>query len=243
MIYALAVQSEETVTVFRSLAHILAEHFGKDSVSASAVHLVAALLCIVVPYLLGSVNPAILYTRRVCRVDIRTVGSGNADAGNVLLSHNRWIALLILLCDFAKAALASYFGLLVWGFNGRALASFFVLFGHMFPVFHRFVGGKGIAVWSMTVLLISPVTFLLLAVVLAIGAIGTRMMSFGALLTALMYPLFLNALYKNSDLSVAMAVLTLVFFFVAYRVSIKQILRGTEPKFELSQIWAKLRGK
>ncbi len=245
MIYALAASGtgEGTVRVFRSLSVFLTEAFGKNETAIAIVNLVAALLCMILPYLLGSINPAILITRHVYRVDIRTHGNGNADAANMLMAHGRRMGLLVLVCDLFKAVLAILLGLLLWGFNGRALAGFFVLFGHMFPVFHRFIGGKGIAVWSMVVLLLEPITFLLMMVILAVGAIGTRMFSFGALLAAIMYPLILQAFYTNADLSVAMAVLTTVFFFFAYRASIKRILGAQEEKIKLSEVWDKIRGR
>lgn len=243
MIYALAAGSTGAVKVFRSLSVLLIDASGKDPTVGAIVNLIAALLCMILPYLLGSINPAILYSRNVWRRDIRTMGSGNADAANMLMSNGRKTALLVLACDVCKALAASLLGLLLWGFNGRALAGFFVLFGHMFPAFHKFVGGKGVLVWSVTVLALEPITFVILLVILAIGAIGTRMFSFGALLAAIMYPLILKAFYPNPDLSIAMAVLTAMTFFFVYRESIKRILKAREDKFELRAVWDKLRGR
>lgn len=241
MVYALTASG--TVRVFRSLAVLLAEAVGNNETAMVLINLVAALLCMILPYLLGSINPAILISRRVFYRDIRTEGSFNADPANMLMTHGRGMWLLTLACDLLKAVLASLLGLALWGFNGRALAGFFVLFGHMFPVFHRFVGGKGIAVWCMTLLLLDPITFLILSAILAIGVIGTRMTSFGVLLSAIMYPLILRAFYTNADLSVAMAVVTTGFFFFAYRANIKRIFAAQEDKYKLSEVWGKLRGK
>ncbi|MBQ9785369.1 MAG: glycerol-3-phosphate acyltransferase [Clostridia bacterium] len=243
MIYALAANGADTVRVFRSLSVLLSQALGNNETAIAIVNLVAALLCMILPYLLGSVNPAILISRHHYRVDIRTHGNGHADGANMLMAHGRGMGLLVLTCDVLKAVLASFLGLALWGFNGRALAGFFVLFGHMFPIFHRFVGGKGVALWSVTVFLLDPITFLILVAILAIGAVGTRMFAFGALLAAIMYPLILQAFYTNADLSVAMAVLTTVFYFFAYRANIKRILSAQEEKFKLSEVWGRIKGR
>ncbi len=243
MVYALAAGNAVTSRVFKSLAVVLTQAVGKNEAAVAVINLVAALLCMVLPYLLGSINPSILISRRVFYRDIRTEGSFHADPANMLMTHGRGMWLLTLACDLLKAALASLLGLALWGFNGRALAGFFVLFGHMFPIFHRFVGGKGIAVWCMTLLLLDPITFAVISVIFAIGAIGTRMTAFGVLLSAIMYPLILRAFYTNADLSVAMAVITTGFLFFAYRASIKRIFSAQEEKFKVSDVWNKIRGK
>ena len=243
MVYALAANGAGTARVFESLSVVLTRAVGNNETAIALINLAAALLCMILPYLLGSINPSILISRRVFYRDIRTEGSFQADPANMLMTHGRRMWLLTLACDLLKAALASVLGLALWGFNGRALAGFFVLFGHMFPVFHRFVGGRGVAVWFMTLLLLDPITCAILAVIFAIGAIGSRMSAFGALLAVIMYPLILNAFYGTVDLSVAMSVITTGFFFFVYRANIKRIFGAKEEKFKVSDVWNKIRGK
>ena len=235
MIVALTQASEEVVVRFWSLAEQILEAIGRNDTTVAIVHITGALLSMILAYLLGSINPAILISRWYYKDDIRRHGSGNAGATNMLRTFGKGAATATFSLDLLKAAIAVLLGLWIWGFNGRALAGFFVMFGHMFPVFHRFNGGKGVACLAMVVLLISPLTFLFLLAIFLVGAIGTRMVSFGSMMAALLYPLILQAFYQVPDLSIAMAVFSAVFVVFAHRENIKRIREGTEHKLEFGK--------
>ena len=130
---------------------------------------------ILVSYLLGSINSAIIISRIFYGEDVRTKGSGNAGLTNMIRNYGKKGAIFTLLGDVAKAAVAILITALLLGFNyqnGIALNGYcylsgvFVAIGHIFPVYYKFKGGKGVLVTAMTALILSPVTALILIFIL-----------------------------------------------------------------------------
>ena len=222
-------------------------HLGGTNAWYWVLSITAALLCMVIPYLLGSVNPAILLSRKYGVGDIRKLGDGNPGSMNMLVVYGGRAWLLTFLSEVGLSLAACLTGLLLWGSWGVALAGFFVVFGHMFPAFHKFNGGRGLCVMMTAVLVISPVSFVILSVVLIVVTIGLRMLSFGTLTTALLCPIILNSihlgLFKFADISPVTTLLTAGFVVFAHRENIKRIVAGKEPKIDVKWLWARLRGK
>ena len=202
----------------------------------------AIALCIAVPYLLGSINPAVLISKLVYHEDIRDFGSGNAGTTNMLRTYGKKAAAATFLLDLLKAALSVLFGWAVFGIDGGAIAGFFVIFGHMFPVFAKFRGGKGVACLSMVILMISPLTFLILFVIYAILVLLFRYISLASIMCALIYPLVLSV-FGNFGLNVAMAVLSTCFVVFMHRENIKRLMNRTESKLSFSKISKKKKGE
>ncbi len=195
-----------------------------------------AILCIVLPYLIGSINPAILISKLFYHDDIRTHGSGNAGTTNMLRTFGKGAATATLLCDFAKAILATLLGRLILGEMGQSLAGFFVGFGHMFPIYFRFKGGKGVACYAMVGLVISPWIFLGLLTVFLIVLIGTRMVSMASVMAAFLFPFLVNAFAGTQSLAVAMAVMATCFVVFMHRENLKRIWNHTEAKLDFSKL-------
>ncbi len=206
------------------------------------VSLAAVALCIIVPYLLGSVNPAVLISKIFYHEDIRDFGSGNAGTTNMLRTYGKKAAAATFLCDLAKAALAVLFGWAAWGIDGGAIAGLFVILGHMFPIFAKFRGGKGVACLSMVILLISPLTFLILLVIYVVLVLLFRYISLASVMCALIYPLILSA-FGNYGLNVTMAVLSTCFVVFMHRENIKRLMSGTESKVSFSKTSKKKKGE
>ena len=204
------------------------------------VTLIGVLLCIALPYLMGSVNPAILISKIFYRDDIRNHGSGNAGTTNMLRTYGKKAAAATILLDFAKAVLATLLGKLLLGVNGAAIAGFFVAFGHMFPIYYRFRGGKGVACFAMVALVISPMTFLGILFTFLVVVIGTRYVSLASVMAAFLFPMFMRA-FANDGLNVAMAVLGACFVVALHWKNLKRIYEGGESKLDFSQF--KLRKK
>jgi len=242
MIQALTAAAEpiEFEKAWNLVDHIIRTTNSTDLGVAGAINIVGALLCMLLPYLLGSINPAILISKRMSGEDIRAWGNGDAGTDNMLRVYGRGAALATFLCDFGKGTAAVWIGRLIWGVNGGALAGFFILFGHMFPLFHRFKGGKGIVCLAAVVLTLNPITFAFLTIIFLVGTLGTRMVSFGSVMTALLYPLILNA-FANQGLNVAMAVITAVFVAFMHRENLKRMREGKEEKLDLAALFG--RGK
>ncbi len=231
---AAAETTPETIQLLWDLRWEIITHFSlTQETGAMWVTFGASLLCMLIPYLLGSINPAIIISHFRHRRDIRNFGSGNAGTTNMLRTFGKKSALLTFLLDLAKAAVSVLLGRFLLGVDGQAIAGFFVLFGHMFPIYYRFRGGKGVACLAMVVLLISPISFLILLGVFLVIVIGTRYVSLASVIGSLLYPLILRA-FNNNGLNVAMAVLSAVFVAYMHRENLKRLWNGKESKLDFS---------
>lgn len=195
-------------------------------------------LILPIAYLVGSVNTSIVLSRLRYRQDIRAYGSNNAGTTNVLRTYGKKAAALVLCLDMLKGVavvvLARYLlpegGRTIWVF----LAGFFVMLGHIFPVFFRFRGGKGVATIAGVILALQPVYFLILLAFFVVILALTRYMSLTAILSGLLYPsiVFVGAYRNNTPKSNALIALliglTLVF---THRENIKRLLHHEERKF------------
>ena len=131
--------------------------------------------------------------------------------------------------------------------NGLWLAVFFVVFGHMFPVFEKFRGGKGVACLTIVALITSiftnnwlvpfvPFAFLILLAAFVLVLVGTRYVSIASVICALLYPVLLRSLSgPNAGLCVAMAVLTACFVVYRHKDNLKRISNRTESQISFSR--------
>ena len=187
-------------------------------------------LCALAGYLLGSVNCSIILSRLRYRDDIRRHGSGNAGMTNTLRTYGKLPAVLVLLGDGAKGVLAAWLGGLLAGTAGAYLAGLFAVVGHMFPLFFRFKGGKGVATAAGVILgSCQPVLlFLLLVFLLVVG--GSRYVSLGSVTVAALYPLAMLWYTRALGPEVLCALLMAALVIWAHRSNIKRLLSGTENK-------------
>ena len=206
----------------------------------------------VIPYLLGSMNFGVMISRRRFNDDVRTHGSGNAGATNMLRTYGWKAAVLTMAGDMLKAVVAVGLGYLIVGVNaqvteagmtyrmvdqfGAAIAGLFVMMGHMFPIFYKFKGGKGVATSAMVILMISPISCLICFVIFLIIVIGTKFVSLGSCMGLLLYPIILSAFSGEQNptariLAVAMAMLVLF----AHRENLKRLRAGTESKLSFGR--------
>ena len=228
--------AETEVKVLDDAFQQLVRHFGLTGTPKALVFLAGALLCIAVPYLLGSINPAIVFSRLIYHDDIRNHGSGNAGTTNMLRTFGLKAAALTLICDFLKAILAVWFGLAIMGsVGGTSIAGFFVAFGHMFPIFYRFKGGKGVACAGMVALAIEPWVFVFLLLIFLVVAIGTRYVSLASIMCALFYPLLFRAFASDVPFSILMAFMIMAFVLFMHRENFKRIQNRTESKLDFSK--------
>ena len=204
------------------------------SVDAIAVAtLLGAALCMAVPYLMGSISPAILISRHVCGTDVRTVGRKTAGTYNMLLCFGTKMAVVSALCEFFIGYVAVWFGRFVWEAEGAGLALFFVVFGNLFPAFHRLNGGKGIATMIGAAAALHPIIALLLIIVFVLSVFATKLVAFGSVAISLLYPLFVKA-FANAGLQMAMAVFVTGFVLFAHRHNYRRVQDGKEEKFYFS---------
>ncbi len=187
---------------------------------------------IVAAYLLGSVSFGILVSRLYGLADPRTVGSGNPGATNVLRSGRKSAAVLTLLGDALKGWfpvwLALQSNMLMWVVAAVGLA---VFFGHLYPIYHRFKGGKGVATALGVMLAVSLWLGLACLLTWAIVFAISRISSLSAIVAAALSPLFAAWLlmpYKDYVLMVLVMAIMLVW---RHRSNIQKLLAGTESGF------------
>jgi acyl phosphate:glycerol-3-phosphate acyltransferase len=179
-------------------------------------------------YLLGSIPFGLLFSWAAGAGDVRKIGSGNIGATNVLRTGKRWAALATLICDAGKGALAVVVAHALHGNIVAAFAGLGAFLGHLFPVWLRFRGGKGVATFlGVTLALQWPVGLLALATWLAAAAIW-RISSLAALIAAALVPLYM--LLFHQPFSAALELLLACLIFAMHRENIGRILNGQEPR-------------
>ena len=192
------------------------------------INYVYLLYAAVLGYLCGSVPFGLLLTRAAGLGDIRSIGSGNIGATNVLRTGNRALAAATLVLDAAKAALPVLFARYYWGEQAAMLCAIFAFLGHCFPVWLNFKGGKGVSVFIGILLALSwPVGLIFCAVWLVI-AFAQKMSSLAALTAAATAPIFAYVVV-DEWLAATAALLALVLFF-QHRTNLARLFNGTEPK-------------
>lgn len=194
----------------------------------------ASIAAILLSYLLGSVPFAVIVSRTMGLADPRTYGSGNPGATNVLRSGSRLAAALTLIGDAAKGAVAVWlvrrfgapFGVGDWGVALAGLAAFT---GHLYPVFLRFKGGKGVATFLGVLLVLSPWVGLLACAVWLLMAVFFRYSSLASLSAAVVAPL--AHLMGWGFEPVVPALIVMAALLVArHQKNIAQLLAGKERK-------------
>lgn len=178
-------------------------------------------------YLLGSIPFGLVLTRLAGLGDVRKLGSGNIGATNVLRTGNKALAAATLLLDGGKGAaavlLASRFGP-----DAAVLAGGGAFLGHLFPVWLKFKGGKGVATGLGVLLAIAwPVGVLACLTWLAVAAL-TRYSSLAALLASLASPLY--AWWLGRPQIAELALFLTVFIFIRHHANIRRLLAGKEPR-------------
>jgi len=180
-------------------------------------------------YLLGSVPFGLLLTRAAGLGDIRRIGSGNIGATNVLRTGHKALAGATLLLDALKGAVAVVLGLAGGGQAGLFVAGLAAVLGHMFPVWLRFRGGKGVATGFGVLIAADPLVGLAAGAVWLIVAFATRYSSAGALASFVAAPV-LAAAFRASVWMVLLAVAVAVPVWLRHRGNLERLLAGTEPR-------------
>lgn len=199
----------------------------------------AALAALAIGYLCGSLPSGLWLGRALRGVDVRTLGSGNLGATNVYRSLGPGIGIATLVLDIAKGALP------VWLLPGSALGAHFpggpewcglavglaAIAGHMWSVFARFRGGKGVATAAGVLLAISPPAFgVCLAVFVA--AVGlTRFISVGSMLGAVAFAVTLGLMRGPASPTALFGTVVAALVILRHRDNIGRLMRGEERRF------------
>ena len=186
------------------------------------------ILAIAVGYLLGSIPFGLLLTRLAGTEDLRSIGSGNIGATNVLRTGRKGLAAATLFGDLLKGTAAVLIAGAFGGAEAAMLAGLAAFLGHLFPVWLNFKGGKGVAVYiGVLTGLFWPAAIVFCLVWLATAAIS-RYSSLSGLVASFVTPIFLWW-FDHPALAALFVVLTLIVFWV-HRENIKRLQAGTEGK-------------
>ena len=193
-----------------------------------------AIVAIVLAYLLGSVSFAVVVSRAMGLADPRSYGSGNPGATNVLRTGNRTAAILTLVGDAAKGAVAVGLAKAVatrYGFGDLVFAcvGLAAFVGHLFPVFHGFQGGKGVATAAGVLLALSPWLGLATLATWIVVAVFLRYSSLAALVAAVFAPAYYMLLAGADAVLVPLGIMS-VLLILRHRKNISNLIAGTESR-------------
>ncbi len=243
-----------------NLVSYLIGKFGVAGTAAAAwITIGGVFLCIIIPYLLGSFNFGLIISKKKYNDDIREHGSGNAGTTNMLRTYGKKAAALTLLGDMLKAVIAVTLGYLIADINlqitteagetvriinhyGAAIAGLFVMLGHMFPIFYRFKGGKGVATSAAVILMIDlfslpfPFAFAICFLIFVIIVVGTRYVSLASCMGMIFYPLIFAAFSgEQNPVAKMTAVFMAALVVFAHRQNLKRLVAGKESKLSFGK--------
>ena len=203
-----------------------------------AIYLGLALLA----YLLGSIPFGLMLVKVVRGEDVRRIGSGNIGATNVARSGGAKLGIATLLLDALKGYLAVLIASLVSQRNtgiefglAASLAALCAIVGHVFPVWLRFRGGKGVATAVGAFVGLAPRAVLVVLAIFLVIVLISRYVSLGSIVASAVFPLLAFFLYRSESsptgLAVTLAASLLIIF--RHRANIRRLLDGTENRLQL----------
>lgn len=198
------------------------------SVNFLAIGWPAVIAVLSLGYLMGSIPFGLLLTRMAGHGDLRSIGSGNIGATNVLRTGNKKLAAATLLLDALKATIAAVIAQAVFGQNAGLIAGFAAFIGHLFPIWLGFKGGKGVATYIGTLLGVAPLMVLVFAAVWLAVAFVSRYSSLSAMVATLVIPVVLWIL-GMPETALVTAVMTAISYW-RHKANIERLMAGTESK-------------
>ena len=204
--------------------------------------IVAYLVSAVIGYLFGCFNTSIVISKCFRHEDIRNHGSGNAGATNVLRTYGVKSALVVVVGDFLKGVLAVVVGGIIgesWlgeDFRGICflIAGFFVVLGHIYPVFFRFKGGKGVMTTGAVFCVLHPLSYLIAITVFIVTVVITRYVSLGSILAGVTL-ILCTVFFLGTPQAIVFSVVTVALAIAKHGSNIKKLINGTENKFSVAK--------
>jgi len=188
-------------------------------------------LAAVLGYLLGAIPFGLLLTRAAGLGDIRSIGSGNIGATNVLRTGNKGLAAVTLFLDAAKGAVAVLLARWLGGEAAAMVAGIFAFLGHVFPVWLQFKGGKGVATFIGVLTALSwPVGLIFCATWLVIAA-ARKYSSLAGITAAATSPIFAYVVTGSIPLAATAGLLAIVLILKHWK-NMRRLWTGTEPKID-----------
>ena len=193
-------------------------------------------LYVMIGYLLGSLNSAVIVSKVMFKDDIRKYGSGNAGFTNMMRTFGTKAAAITFAGDILKAVFAVLIAWLLRGYIAGFIAGLACFFGHLYPCFCQFKGGKGVLSTAAMMLVLDVRIFVGLVAVFLLGAFITKYISFGSILAAMIFPLLTSRL-NVTGLSIVVVISFIMAAMVVFkhRKNLVRIFNGTESKFSFKK--------
>ena len=209
--------------------------------------IVGIALCVIIPYLLGSLNFGVIISKLRYRDDVRTHGSGNAGMTNMLRTYGKSAALITLLGDLVKAIASAVFGLILMPGDGFAyIAGIACMLGHAFPIYFKFKGGKGVVVALGTMLVLNPKVCGACLLIWILVVSFSKYVSLSSMMAASLFPLinfFWPFWFEPHPIQTISSVVMAVLIVWLHRENIVRLMKGTENKFSLKKKPENIRNK
>jgi glycerol-3-phosphate acyltransferase PlsY len=221
--------------------HFVRRHHDKigDFVTISKlIRMQTYVIVAAIAYLLGSIPFGYILVRLFRKQDVRTIGSGNIGATNVARSGAKGLGILTLILDAAKGYAAVFMIPNVTSVGGpnhfiaAAIAAIFAILGHMYPVWLKFKGGKGVATGVGVFLALAPAAVGLVLVIFIAIVWFSRYVSLGSIIATAAFPVLAWALYRNSKSPVIFIAAAFAAFMIIakHHQNIRRLLAGTEHR-------------
>lgn len=182
-------------------------------------------LAVVIAYFIGSISPSIMLAKAK-GIDIKKEGSGNAGTTNALRVMGKKAGIITLVVDILKGVIAVLLGGIIAGITGGMCAAVAVFCGHVWPVFYKFKGGKGVATAFGALLGINVIMALLCLVIVVIAVVASKRMSVGSILGAACFPLV--AYFTEPEFIIPGSALALCII-IKHKANIVRLIHGEEP--------------
>lgn len=208
---------------------------------------IGVLAAVVIAYLLGSINFAVIFANAFLKKDVRELGSGNAGTTNVMRTAGFLPGALTFICDALKGFAACFIGKAIFMYifpdtipwiYVAYMCGVACMLGHVFPIFFGFKGGKGVATSVGIFAVCCPIAIIIGLTVFALMTLITKIVSLSSLI-ATVTVISLSIVFYNSEADIVLpAVLSIamgVIVFLKHKENIKRLVKGEEKKIKVSK--------
>ena len=200
------------------------------------------MIVIAAGYLLGSLNFGIIFSKLFFKDDVRNHGSHNAGATNMQRTYGTAAGVITIVGDALKQIASCLIGGFLLGLLGMYFAGFACIIGHIFPLYYGFKGGKGVVTVATLIAMTSLKAFVPILAIFLILVIGTKFISLGSIVSAIVYPLILFKIVSASPMAAREEYIGVLFAFavaaivvIKHRENIKRIYNHTESKISFKK--------
>jgi len=202
------------------------------------------IVAVIIAYLLGSIPTSVWVGKIFYGIDIRTVGSGNAGATNTIRMLGLKAGIPVLLFDVFKSFLAvnlsAYLNNPLFTENQLEIYKIILgsaaVFGHVYPVFASFRGGKGVATIVGMLIALYPLPFLVILGCFILTMVFTRIVSVSSIVCSILFPLIVIFIFNEHRLPlIILSIAVAIFIPYTHRENIKRLMAGTEKKFDFGK--------